>query len=157
MSSEELTMMHSSTGNLPTGNYRISNQHNMGANQNNWNKATQPEGKHANNIPKHTASPPWCPEEFTGRASSFHGILLIHPVATLTHRPSTETQHRQDDTERVEEGDSMSVCAYAHEIKSHCKLLRSISATAQARFLSQHQFSRFKLGSPPQVDTLPLE
>lgn len=131
-------MTHSSTGNLPTGNYRISNQHNTGANQNNQNKATQPDGKHANTRLKHTASPPWRPEEFTGRASSFHGISLIHPVATLTHRPSTETQRRQDDTERVEEGDSVgvgvSVCAYAHEIKSHCKLLRSISATAKLGF-----------------------
>lgn len=157
MSSEELTMTHSSTGNPPTGNYRIPNQHNMGANQNNQNIATQPDRKHANTRPKHTASPLWHPEEFTGRVSSFHGILLIHPVATLTHRPSTEMQRRQDDTEWVEEGDSVSVCAYAHETKSHCKLLRSISATVQARFLSQHQFSRFKLGSPPQVDTLPPE
>lgn len=127
-------MMHSSTGNLPRGNYRVSNQHNMGANQNNRNKATQPDGKHANTSPKHTASPLWRPEEFTGRASSFHEILLIHPVATLTHRPSTETQRRQDDAERVEEGDSVSVCAYSHEIKSHCKLLRSIAATARLGF-----------------------
>lgn len=78
----------------------------MGANQNNRNKATQQDGKHAKNIPKHTVSPLWR----LGGASSFHEILIIHPVATLTHRPSTETRRSQDDTEREKEGDSVSVC-----------------------------------------------
>lgn len=42
--------------------------------------------------------PMCCPQEFPGRASSFHAILFIHRVATLTPRPSAETQCVQDDT-----------------------------------------------------------
>lgn len=59
----------------------------------------------------------------------------------------------QDDTANVGGGES--ACACVHEIKSHCKLLRSISATVC--FPSQNQFSHFELGRPPRADALPPE
>lgn len=43
-------------------------------------------------------------DEFTGGAGSFHGILFIHPLAILALHPSTDTQHVQDDSEKVGEG-----------------------------------------------------
>lgn len=60
--------------------------------------------KHAKSTQRERTEPLCHLDQFTGGASSFHGILFIHPLAILALHPSTDTQHVQDDSEKVGEG-----------------------------------------------------
>lgn len=72
--------------------------------RNDRNKPEEAHGKHAKSTQKEKTESLCHPEEFSGDASSFHGILFIHPLAILALHPSTDTQHVQDDSEKVGEG-----------------------------------------------------